>query len=460
MIVVIGGGAAGIAAARTLWDANADVLLVEAGGRLGGRAHTLLLPASMGPVAPGAVPRRRPGPSRHGGSKDALSLDHERSATGPRPSPGNAVAPSDTLLTVDAGCGWLHSAGRNPWTDLAECYGFTVDRTPTNWTTQWRDLGFPPEEQRSFREAWQRWEETAQAALGGADRPLSDFIAPDDRWRPMIDAISGYANGAPLSEVSLHDWAAYEDAATEDNWVIAQGYGTVVARHALGVPVQLNTIVWRVDHHARTLRLHTERGTIEAEQVIVCVPTTALASEALLFDPPLPAKHDAAAALPLGLADKVFLHVAGGGLPENGHLIGNPYSGKTASHRLSPFGWPLIESFFGGDCAEALEQEGDGAAADFAIGEMVALLGSDWRRRLTPLAATRWRAEPHIHGAYSHARIGAAAQRSALAEPVNERLFFAGEACSGQDFSTAHGAYATGVAAARAVLAQRALAPI
>jgi monoamine oxidase len=95
------------------------------------------------------------------------------------------------------------------------------------------------------------------------------------------------------------------------------------------------------------------------------------------------------------------------------------------------------------------------AAADFAITELVALLGSDWRARLTPLAATRWRHEPHIQGSYSHARVGHAGDRQILAAPVDDRLFFAGEACSREDFSTAHGAYLTGVAAAEAIHAAR-----
>ena len=180
------------------------------------------------------------------------------------------------------------------------------------------------------------------------------------------------------------------------------------------------------------------------------MPTTVLARGALAFDPPLPDKADAAAALPLGLADKVFLHVSG---PvewgTNAHLIGDPRRADTMSHRLSPFGWPLIESFYGGDLAEALE---DGNAAAVAIDELVALLGSAWRTRLTPLATTRWRHHPHIGGSYSHARVGHAGARAVLAAPVAGRLFFAGEACHPYDFSTAHGAYRTGVAAARAVL--------
>ena len=415
--VVIGGGAAGIAAARRLWDAGEDVLLIEAGERLGGRAFSRGLD----------VPIRRSEP----------------------------VAVAAPPPTIDLGCGWLHSAGRNPWTAIAEREGFAIDRSSPNWGVQWRDLDFPPDRKHAFEEAYARFEDAAFAALDGPDQPLSAFVAADDPWRPMIDAISGYANGAPLDQVSLHDWAAYEDTATQDNWALPGGYGTLIVHHVGDLPVRLGTPVDRVDHGGRTVRLDTPAGTIEADRVILAIPTTAYA--AITFDPPLPAKHDAAAALPLGLADKVFLAVDRPEWPAHAHLTGNPRSACTASHRLSPFGLPIVESFFGGSCAEAMADER--AAIDFAMGELVALLGSDWRDRLTPLGATHWRGVPHIHGSYSHARVGHAAARGVLATPVDDRLFFAGEACSAHDFSTAHGAYRTGVDAAEAILGLLAAAP-
>ncbi|MEJ8629126.1 NAD(P)/FAD-dependent oxidoreductase [Sphingomonas sp. I4] len=401
--VVIGGGAAGIAAARTLHDAGREVLLIEAADRLGGRARSVTLP---------------------------------------------------TGHVVDHGCGWLHSAKRNPWTSIAERAGFTVDRRSPNWQVQWNDLGFPPEEKRASGEAYARFEEAAMAALDGPDHPLSDFVDSRDAWRPMIDAISGYANGASLAEVSLQDWAAYENSATDDNWAVVEGYGTVVSHHAAGLTIRTGVTATRVNHGGRTVRIETSHGTIEADHVIIAVPTTVLAGEKLTFDPPLPDKHAAAAALPLGIADKVFLSVEGPlPWPAHAHLTGNPHSACTASHRLSPFGWPIVESFFGGPCAEMLEE--DGAAAAFAIDELVALLGSDWRSRFTPLDATRWRHVPLIGGSYSHAKIGHAGARGTLAEPVDDRLFFAGEACSREDFSTAHGAFETGVKAAQVILARR-----
>ena len=399
--VVIGGGAAGIAAAHTLHHAGRDVLLIEAKDRLGGRAHSLHLPAAD--------------------------------------------------VTVDCGCGWLHSAERNPWSALAEHHGFVVDRSEPGWGQQWRDLGFAPDEQRAFGEASARLDQAAHAALGGPDRALGSLVPADEPWRPLLDAISGYVNGARLDDVSLHDWAAYEDASSDNNWAVPKGYGTLVTHHGAGVPVRLGTRVSRVDHRGRAIQVATDRGTIETRHVIVAVPTTILATGALRFDPPLPAKQAAAEALPLGIADKLFLHIDGPALPANAHLLGNPHSACTGSYRLAPFGRPVVEVFLGGDCAEALEREDDRGAHAFAIGELTRLLGSDWR--FTPLARTRWRHDPDIGGSYSHARVGAAGERAVLATPVDDRLFFAGEACSHTDFSTAHGAYATGIDAGHAVLA-------
>lgn len=400
-VVVIGGGAAGIAASHRLFEAGIDVLLLEASGRLGGRAHTV-----------------------------QVAGEH-----------------------LDLGCAWLHSADRNPWTRIALAEGFPIDQTPARWREQWHNLGFPPGDREAFDAAYADWHDRAEAYLAGPDRPLSDFIAETSPWRPLIDAISGYANGAPLSRVSLHDWAAYENAASDDNWRLAEGYGTLIAHYGKGLPVRLNSPVSHVDHRGKTILLKTPHGTIEAERIVVAVPTPILADADLSFNPLLHDKRMAAATLPLGLADKIFLSIDGDDYPRNAHLIGNPRASCTASYQVGWLGRPVVEAFFGGDCAEALENEDDRAAAAFAIGELSNLLGNDWRARVRPIARTRWRAEPFVRGSYSHAMIGEAHQRAALAEPVDSRIFFAGEACSPTDFSTAHGAYESGIAAAELILA-------
>jgi monoamine oxidase len=85
--------------------------------------------------------------------------------------------------------------------------------------------------------------------------------------------------------------------------------------------------------------------------------------------------------------------------------------------------------------------------------ELAGLFGDDIRRRLEPLAASAWSSDPFARGSYSYALPGHAGDRAILARPVDDRLFFAGEACSPDYFSTANGGYLTGHAAAEQALA-------
>jgi monoamine oxidase len=90
--------------------------------------------------------------------------------------------------------------------------------------------------------------------------------------------------------------------------------------------------------------------------------------------------------------------------------------------------------------------------ADYAKQELADLLGSSFPGRLTTLASSSWSNDPYARGAYSYAKPGFADMRAALAAPQDNRLFFAGEACSRSRYSTAHGAYETGYQAAEQAL--------
>lgn len=402
-IVIIGAGAAGLSAAHHVSAKPVTCLVVEAANRLGGRALTRL--------GDGGVP-------------------------------------------LDLGCGWLHSADRNPWTRIAERTGFTVDRTPPPWGTQACDHGMRADEQAAFHAAYDAWEQRVLAARGGPDRPAAELLDPAERWNPLIDALSAYINGTETAGLPVHDYAAYAEAAGEANWRIAEGYGALIAAHGAGLEVALDTPVTAIDRSGPRLRIRSGRGAIEARAAIVTVPTPIIADDVLRFVPELPDKLEAAANLPLGLANKAHLALDEPELfPADSHLFGRTDTTETCSYHLRPLRRALIEAYAGGAHAERLEREGAPALAAFAIEELTALVGSDLRRRLRPLSVTRWRADPLIRGAYSHARPGHAAARAALAAPVEDRLFFAGEACSVSDYSTAHGAHDTGVAAAQAALA-------
>ena len=406
-VAVIGAGAAGLAAATRLGEAGLTAVVIEARERLGGRAWSVATTA------------------------------------GPQ----------------DLGCGWLHSADRNPFVGEAERLGFEIDKTSPPWGTQMFDLGFPKAEQADYQRAFAAfWEALDKAATEPLDRPAAALLPPGGRWNALMNAVSAAINGAELDRVSIKDFAAYTDSRI--NWRVPAGYGNLVA--AFGEPCQVVTgaPVSVIDRTGTPLRIVSPAGTVEARTVIVTVSTNLIADEAIRFIPALPDKAEAASQLPLGLADKVVLALAGEqDFPPDCHLFGRTDSTETASYHLRPFGRPLVEGYFGGSFAAMLEKDGAGAFAAFAIDQIVGLLGGDMRKRLTPTAASAWAADPFARGSYSHALTGHAAARAELAAPVEDRLFFAGEATSPHFFSTAHGAYESGRRAAEEAITALARRP-
>ena len=403
-IVIIGSGAAGIAAARQLSDADVACLVVEARPRLGGRAWTNT---------------------------------------------------TDPTTPIDLGCGWLHSADRNPWREIAQAQGRTIDKTPPPWMRRSTPIGFPVSEQTAFFEAVGKFHERLDSLAQGADdAPAAKFLEPHCRWNALINAVSTYVSGAELDRLSARDFNRYDDSGV--NWRVIDGYGTVIAAHSDGLPMVLGCPVRRIDHSGPRLRVETELGAITADAAIITVPSGVIAEETLRFTPALPEKTEAAAGLPLGLADKMFLSLSDADeFEKESRLFGRTDRSGTGVYHFRPFGRPQIEAYFGGRLAAELEAGGDAAFQDFAVAELVGLLGSNFGRRVSLIGLHRWGIDPFSRGSYSYALPGKADCRARLAAPVDERLFFAGEACSPSEYSTAHGAYLTGVAAADLAIAAR-----
>ncbi len=401
-IAIIGAGAAGIGAARRLSGSGLSILMIEAMPRPGGRAWTV------------------------------------RSSAGP----------------LDLGCGWLHSADRNPWTALAGELGFSVDRHPSAWGHQFEDRGFSIQDHTAASNAFQSWNEGLRRLGPGHDR-ASDALAPDKRWNAYLQALSGYISGDELERISAEDYLAYDDASTDCNWRVLGGYGSMITSALpASVDLRLGVPLERLELTSGGVRLSTPQGSFTARAAILTMSSYVLASGTIDLPPALDDWRHAASLLPLGNNEKLFLEVVGPSpfQPET-HVIGDPSDPETGSYYIMPLGMAVIECFLGGAGARSAALMGAEAAFARAVDQLTALFGASVRSCLKPLTASNWAGTASIGGGYSHALPGHAGARKLLARPYDDRIFFAGEATHKSDFSTAHGAYATGLRAAEEFLA-------
>jgi monoamine oxidase len=406
-VAIIGAGAAGISAARSLAAGGLTCLLLEALPRLGGRASTR----------------------------------------------------ETSVMPLDLGCGWLHSGDRNPWTRIAGELGFTVNRDTSAWGEQFRDLGFTPAEHTAARRAFARLSERLATTPPVTDR-ASDALDPADGWTSYLQVLSGYISGDELERISCRDYTAYDEASTDLNWRVPAGYGALVAA---SLPAQaaicLSTPVEAIRLDDRRVVVETAAGSVRARAVIVTASTNVLVGSSIRWQSALDPWRDAASRLPLGSNEKLFLEIIGSSpFEDETHLIGDPRDATTGSYYIRPFGRPVIECFLGGAGARAVAEHGSAAAFERATDQLAGLFGSDVRRNLRPLLASDWTRTASIGGAYSHALPGQSDARTLLARPLDDRLFFAGEATHTTDFSTAHGAFQSGARAAAEVVAALAAA--
>jgi monoamine oxidase len=403
-VAIIGAGAAGIAAARSLIDRGLNVRLLEARSRCGGRAWT---------------------------DTDSLGLPFDR------------------------GCGWLHSAPRNPLRPLAERHGIhcAADMQMRFHVDGRLAEGARQEEIESFLA--RNFEAMAEAGRSGHDVAALSVIEHAQPYSPVLDNLVAAINGVESDAYSTAEAISQEELS--ENWIVREGLGELIAhRLGAGLPVSLACPVHAVDYSQTPVRLRTALGSLRARAVIVTVSTGVLAGEAIRFAPTLPDwKREAIAAVPMGNAEKVALRFDGDvfGLPEN-TMLNIVKEGRACGFHLRPFGQPVAIWFSGGRLAQDVADMAPAQAQAMALEYLQHGFGSAVAARFQRATATAWRHDPFARGSYSAARPGMHAQREALARAVTPRLQFAGEATVRADFATAHGAWQSGVRAAEAVLAE------
>lgn len=417
MIVVIGAGAAGIAAARSLHDAGRQVVVLEARDRIGGRVWT---------------------------------IDAQGTA-------------------IDLGASWIHGVEGNPIKALADELGIDTAHTAHHHRRIFdvRDGELSPEQAlaqlTSFRNTLRMASELAAAEHGdlpleqALDRVAGDLSNGRDRRAHLWGKTwLGLVMGADAADLSARYWSQDTDLPGADH-LFPGGYGELLDRMADGLSVRLSCPARAIQWGGPQSIVRTDHDAIACEAVVVTLPLGVLAAKDVVFDPPLPArKAEAVERLGFGLLDKVVLRFAErfwqGKAAHLGLMSEQPTGvGGFLDMSRYPGQAPTLIGFTAGRAARALAELDDEGAVASAMTTLREMLP----QAPDPVASfvTRWSKDPWSRGSYSHIPVGATgAEYDVLASPLDGRVFFAGEATHREHPATVHGAYLSGRRAAAEIL--------
>lgn len=417
-VLVVGAGIAGLAAARTLTDNGWSVIVLEARNRVGGRMWT---DSSLG-------------------------------------------------VPLDLGASWIHGVNGNPITKLAKQFGIktiaTNDENSIEFAADGSEL---PDDEFARMEALfeEIYEEVAEMQDStDEDMPLQTAIdqviasrslseADLRRLNYYIHLVTALDYGADPKDLSLWWWDSDEEFGGEEV-IFPDGYNQITDGLAKGLDIRLGTVVKTVRYGRGGVEVETSAGAYMAEKAVVTFPLGVLKQASVKFEPPLPGSKQAAIdRLGMGVLNKVYLKFPEAFWGEDVETIS--YVGERLGEwcdwlSFVPFtSEPILMAFHGGDKGFALEDLSDDEIVAGAMRTLRVMFGNDIPQPEGVLI-TRWGKDPFSFGAYSHIPPFASAKDyDTLAKPVGDVLFFAGEATSREYPSTVHGAYLSGVRAAKEI---------
>jgi len=364
-------------------------------------------------------------------------------------------------MAFDYGGAWIHSASRHPIFPLAQEWHFTlqyqneaeIDRAFYNGHK------LDDKDMARLQEADNKIIKDIGALARQKDTATSEVLPPHPSQAERIAAtfIGPMDAAVDLRWLSTADYAGF--ASPEPNFLVKEGFGTIYERYGKDLPVMLNKRVRAIQYDDKGVRVLMAGDQIAARAVIVTVSTGVLASGTIGFSPPLPTATNAAIdALPMGLLTKVPMQVRDRtkfDLKPGSNVVLERDGLDDAYLLAFPFDSDLLVGFIGGDFAWQKSKEGnDGGKAatiEFMRDTVRQSFGNDAANAIALTDVTDWATNPLTLGAYSAARPGHADARKALAEPLDNRVFLAGEAM-GEDLSqTSAGAMLSGTATAARV---------
>ncbi len=431
-VVVIGAGAAGLAAARVLSQHGASVAVLEARDRIGGRLLTREDPALPVPVDLG-------GEFIHGAVPETFALLRAAGTV--------AIDTGETSFTYEDGALRVRD---DPWEIVARVVSRARElREDVSVEEFLRTAGDGPDAEREKRYARMMVE-----GFDAADPALASICAIAAEW--------GDASGQ-----------------TSQQFRPLGGYARLMralhgALDPARVQLSLSTTVQAIHRERGGVRVEATGATgndtsLTARAAIVTLPVGVLNANAVRFEPELPRpKRDALAKLLMGPVVRLVLRFrtafwerVHGGTYREGAFFLRPEGSFPAIWTLVPQRAPLLNAWAGGPKAAALAQHDERARTEAALHDVRVLFGEEIEPRdeLEAVYTHDWQRDPFSRGAYSYVAVGGIGARAELAAPVDDVLFFAGEATSpAGEAGTAGGALQTGERAAHEALAALGLA--
>ncbi|MFO0612636.1 MAG: FAD-dependent oxidoreductase [Polyangiaceae bacterium] len=412
-VIVLGAGVSGLAAAHDLAAAGVRVVVLEARDRIGGRLHT----------------------------------DHSW-----------ATAP------IEHGASWIHGHAGNPVTALARAAGAELA------VTTWENLAVYDEGARlttsDARHIQRVFERVSRAVEGSPDRSVREAfdaaadtleLSPRDRLE-LAYYLSAEVESDHACDVSDLSLRALEEGRGDrgEEMLLPGGYDQILKGLADGLDIRLGHVATDVSHGDGGVRVRTSRGEFHAKRAIVTLPLGVLRGGAVRFDPALPKqKADAIGKLGMDVLQKIHLRYEAPFWPDDAEILGRLARGGefvSAVNLAKVSNAPILLFFNAGSYARKVEGMTDAAIAELATKHLREMFGDSVPMPVACIAS-RWGKDPFALGSYSHLAVGAkVSDRESLAQPVAERLFFAGEATESDYPATVTGALLSGRREAARVL--------
>ena len=403
--VIVGAGAAGIAAGRRLAAAGKHCVVLEAADQVGGRCIT-----------------------------DTKTFG----------------------IPFDRGAHWIYAADINPLAKLAVQSGLDIYAAPPGQRVRIGRRYARESEMEDFLSSMVRANTAIADAARKSDVACTQVLPKDlGEWRPTVEFVLGpYGCSKELADVSTADLS--RSGERDNSAFCRQGFGALLAKLAAPLPLLLATPVKTIEWWSRSrIEVDTPKGQFKTEAVIITVSTNVLTGGKIKLAPDLPKRHlDAAMKLKLGSRDHIALELTGNplGLRADELVFEKSESRQTAAIFGNMSGSTICVIDVGGSFGRDLSAKGEAAMIDFAITWLGGLYGTDIKSAVKRRHATRWNNEPWVLGAMSAAAPGAQSARKTLTEPLSGRIFLAGEATHETLWGTVNGAWESGERAGNAVV--------